>query len=341
MTLPAHLLSRRYPRLSPRSDVSGDVSVVKGVNWDRPLVSVVMNCYNGAQYLRSAIDSVLAQTYENWEVVFWDNHSVDQSATIFKSYKDARLHYYYAERHTALAEARNCALARCQGSLVAFLDVDDWWVPKKLEVQVPLFGDDDVGMSCGNFILVNERPGARRSLSPIYRSLPAGHVLDDLFNDPFVHFSTFMAKSQAIEDLPYAFDPRFEIIEDFDLLVRLSVRWRMASVQQPIAYYRWHQTNAGYRTHFLISEEYNQWMDDAKNQLIYTEQEHFPKFVAKVKLYEVLRLLYLGQRRETWRRLRNVDTGKRLKLVIALLLPLGLVRRWMARKAIRSVWPGG
>ena len=58
-----------------------------------PLVSILMNCYNGEKYLHEAIDSVLAQTYKNWELIFWDNRSSDRSAEIFKSYNDKRLKY--------------------------------------------------------------------------------------------------------------------------------------------------------------------------------------------------------------------------------------------------------
>ena len=61
-----------------------------------PLVSVVMNCYNGEKYLREAIDSVISQTYPNWELIFWDNLSVDGSSGIVKSYSDVRIKYYKA-----------------------------------------------------------------------------------------------------------------------------------------------------------------------------------------------------------------------------------------------------
>ena len=58
---------------------------------EQPLVSVIMNCFNGEKYLREAIDSVLAQTYQNWELIFWDNQSTDSSAEIVKSYDDPRI----------------------------------------------------------------------------------------------------------------------------------------------------------------------------------------------------------------------------------------------------------
>ena len=61
-----------------------------------PLMSILMNCFNGEKYLREAIDSVTEQTYTNWELIFWDNQSTDNSASIVKSYNDPRIKYYYA-----------------------------------------------------------------------------------------------------------------------------------------------------------------------------------------------------------------------------------------------------
>ena len=61
---------------------------------NHPLVSVIMNCYNGESYLADAIKSILLQTYNNFEVIFWDNQSYDNSASIYKSFKDKRLKYY-------------------------------------------------------------------------------------------------------------------------------------------------------------------------------------------------------------------------------------------------------
>ena len=125
---------------------------------NEPLVSVIMNCFNGEEYLREAVNSVIKQNYENWEIIFWDNQSTDKSAEIFKSYKDKRLKYYYASSHSGiLDEARNYALKKANGDFIAFLDVDDWWLPNKLEKQIPLFDDPDVGLVYGNSWLFFEK----------------------------------------------------------------------------------------------------------------------------------------------------------------------------------------
>ena len=104
-------------------------------NKNQPLVSVIMNCYNGEKYLREAIDSVYAQTYQNWEIIFWDNASTDTSAEITNTY-DSKLRYFKGEKTIPLGAARNKALSKCNGDYIAFLDVDDLWLPKKLEKQI-------------------------------------------------------------------------------------------------------------------------------------------------------------------------------------------------------------
>ena len=124
---------------------------MSGRHNNQPLVSVIMNCFNGEKYLRDAIDSVILQTYRNWEIIFWDNQSNDKSAKIFKDYKDGRLKYYLAASHIEiLYKARNYALKKANGEFIAFLDVDDWWLPEKLEKQIPLFDDPEVGLVYGN-----------------------------------------------------------------------------------------------------------------------------------------------------------------------------------------------
>jgi glycosyltransferase involved in cell wall biosynthesis len=89
--------------------------VIAAASGDAPLVSVIMNCFNGEKYLREAIDSVIRQTFTNWEIVFWDNQSSDNSASIADSYQDDRIKYYYAAKHTLLYEARNHAYAKARG----------------------------------------------------------------------------------------------------------------------------------------------------------------------------------------------------------------------------------
>ena len=105
------------------------------------LVSVIMNCCNGEKYLREAIDSVYAQTYQNWEIIFWDNNSTDNSALIAQSY-DERLKYFLAKERTPLGKARVLAANEGKGEYLSFLDCDDLWETHKTEKQIKLLLSD-------------------------------------------------------------------------------------------------------------------------------------------------------------------------------------------------------
>ena len=228
-----------------------------------PLVSVLMNCYNGEKYLEEAVNSVLAQTYQNWEIIFWDNQSTDRSADVFKSFEDPRLKYFYAPKHTLLYEARNCALEKASGDFIAFLDVDDWWVPSKLEKQVSLFTDHEVGIVCSNYWSKSEKKN--KVWKRHKQVMPTGWVLNNLLKFYFVGLLTLMIRRAALESLEYAFDGRYHIIGDFDLVVRLATHCKLNYVDEPLAFYRLHDSNESSKHYGRQISEHECWIDDMVN----------------------------------------------------------------------------
>ena len=129
-----------------------------------PLVSVIMNCFNGELFLKDSIGSVINQTYENWELIFWDNRSKDKSAEIFKSYKDKRLKYFYADEHVSLYKARNLAIDQSKGNFISFIDTDDLWNKDKLELQMPYFKNPEVGVVYSNLWIFKKKVTKRKLL---------------------------------------------------------------------------------------------------------------------------------------------------------------------------------
>ncbi len=97
------------------------------------LVSIVMNCRNGSKFLKSALFSVINQTYKNWELIFWDNNSLDNSKKIANSFKDQRIKYYFSKGEFSLSKNRNDAIMKTKGDYICFLDTDDIWLPNHLE----------------------------------------------------------------------------------------------------------------------------------------------------------------------------------------------------------------
>jgi glycosyltransferase involved in cell wall biosynthesis len=294
-----------------------------------PLVSVIMNCYNGEKYLISAIESVLSQTYKNWEIIFWDNQSTDKTAEIFNSFKDYRLKYYYAEKHTVLYEARNYALNKCKGELIAFLDVDDFWLPEKLENQIILMEDQQFGLSCTNYLMLNERDIDNVKTHIAYKSIPFGDVINDIFKEYFVHISTLMVRKIAIDQLEYCFDSRFNIIGDLDFVVRLCKDWKIASIQEPLAYYRWHKTNTGNQPGFEMSDEFDIWQQDINSKFDFNKYPNFKLLVYKMRKYKVYKLLYDGKRLEAIKISQELGVRFRIKTILATFLPRYFVRRYL------------
>ena len=101
-------------------------------------VSVIMPCYNGESYLAEAIESVVAQSYKNWELIIWDDASNDSSFAVAKSYsqKFPQIKVYQGTSNQGISEVRNQAIARSQGEFIALLDCDDVWEKTKLEKQI-------------------------------------------------------------------------------------------------------------------------------------------------------------------------------------------------------------
>ena len=130
-----------------------------------PLVSIIINCFNGEEFLRKSLESIINQTYTNWEIIFWDNRSTDNSPEIFNSYKDKRFKYFKAEEFTTLYVARNKALLKCEGEFIAFLDVDDWWESEKIKKQIKILEDESVGLVYANSIIHNEQSKKKNNIS--------------------------------------------------------------------------------------------------------------------------------------------------------------------------------
>ena len=101
-----------------------------------PLVSIIMNCHNGEKYLETSLPSIFEQNYKNWEVIFWDNSSTDNSKAILKKFSDKRIKYFYSKKFNSLYKSRNLAITKAKGKYLCFLDVDDQWKYDKLFKQV-------------------------------------------------------------------------------------------------------------------------------------------------------------------------------------------------------------
>ena len=219
----------------------------------KPLVSVIMNCYNSDKYLKEAIDSVYAQTYQEWEIIFWDNASTDNSAEIAKSY-DSKLIYFRGEQTVLLGYARNLAIEKAAGEFIAFLDCDDIWLPEKLEKQIPLFNNQKIGLVFSDVFSFNMKGDVRRLYQYI---MPArGRVLKELLRNYFLFIPTVIVRKEALHSLSEWFDERLTMNEEADLFIRLAYNWEVDFINEPLAKWRVHHESLTWSKKELFPQEY-------------------------------------------------------------------------------------
>jgi len=228
------------------------------VNTNKPIISILMNCYNGEAFLHEAIKSVLNQTYKNWELIFWDNQSTDNSKAIFESYQDNRFKYFYAPEHTDLGGARANAFKHLDGDFIAILDTDDVWLPIKLEKQVQLFSDPDVGIVISDTLFFNE---SDERILYDQNFPPEGDVFRELLTDYFVSLETLMLRKSVVDKLDYDFDSDFSFIADFDLVLRTASISKLAICKEVLAKWRVHDASDSWQSSVSFSEERERWID--------------------------------------------------------------------------------
>jgi glycosyltransferase involved in cell wall biosynthesis len=213
-------------------------------------VSVIMNIWNGAAYLREAIDSVLAQTHTDWEVIAWDDCSTDASAGVVKSYSDPRIRYVLAEKQIPLGSARHMALKEVTGEWVAFLDQDDTWAADKLEKQLALGNSaPDIGFVYGRTVSFTA-DGKRKDFDHRheFESLPEGAILEQLFVDScFIAMSSSLFRAAALHDVG-GIPENIHMSPDYHMYLGVLQRWKARAVQDVICYYRVHSSNMTVRT---------------------------------------------------------------------------------------------
>ena len=220
---------------------------------NNPLVSIILNCKNGEKYLKQALDSVINQTYGNWELIFFDNFSTDNSKKILMDYKDYRFKYFLNDKETNLSTARNKAIKKTKGKIITILDHDDWWQKNKLEEQVKYFKNNEIDLVFTDFYLYYEDLNKTKiHKSKIYRSLYAS-----IINNYNLGLNTFAFNSNIFTK--YSFDEDYHIIGDYSLIFSLSKNIKWQRIDKPLSYYRLHGSNETNKNELSHIKELKHW----------------------------------------------------------------------------------
>jgi glycosyltransferase involved in cell wall biosynthesis len=189
---------------------------------EQPLVSVVIATYNMSQYLTKAIDSVLAQTWTNLELIVVDDGSTDGTPGKMESFEDDPRVRYLPTENQGQPRAKNRGVRETKGDFIAFCDADDLWSPNKLAIQMPFFKDLKVGVVYSDVSYIDQNGAPLEKEIPYERH--SGDVTQNLVVKNFVPFGTAVVRRACVERNG-VFDVNLPMGIDWDLWLRYSIDW--------------------------------------------------------------------------------------------------------------------
>jgi len=228
-----------------------------------PLVSILMNCYNGEKYLQEAIDSVLNQTYKNWELIFWDNHSNDKSAKIFLNNKDPRLQYYLSPSHTTLGNARIMASKKIRGAWLGIIDTDDVWEINKLSKQIEAINKtnyprESIGLVYCRAMGIDKNSAITKEIchkNYLSKPMPEGRILDDLlFKGNFIMSPSILINKKFFLSVG-GFPEGYLHASDYYISCAISSKANIICVEECLTKYRIHDNNNTQKEKVVSFEE--------------------------------------------------------------------------------------
>lgn len=207
-----------------------------------PFVSIVIPTYNHAHFLKRALNSILEQTYTNWEVIVVDNYSTDNTQEVINSFTNIRIKYYKIHNNGVIAVSRNKGLKESNGEWIAFLDSDDWWSPDKLETCLNTITEKidfiyhDLKIVGQKFSIINTLKSNRT------RQVNKTPLLDMLINGNLISNSSAFVRKKLISDVG-GLNENIEMIgaEDYNLWLKIAFNTnKFLYIPKYLGYYTFH-----------------------------------------------------------------------------------------------------
>lgn len=201
-----------------------------------PKVSVIIPAYNNARFLQEAVESVFAQTYQDYEIIVIDDGSTDNTKEVLAPYLD-RIQYIYQPNRGA-SSARNTGIRHSHGDYIAFLDADDIWLPEKLRIQVEYLNNHpDTAMVYALALRVDVNGRASNHRNMLKRSLPCGDIFNALFFRDFITLSSVVIRKRILDAIGL-FDESFTHAEDHELWLRIARQFKIFGIGEYLCKYR-------------------------------------------------------------------------------------------------------
>lgn len=214
------------------------------------LISVIINCRNSQKYIKETIDSVINQTYKNFEIIIVNNNSTDNTKNIIFSYSDQRIKYFELNKSISLGAARNIALKESSGEFIAFIDSDDIWDKSKIEQTLKEF-QNNIGLVYSDVVYFN----SEKSFN-LYKGRKAyeGNCFSSLLTDYNLCISSCVISRKYMNQ--FLFDENLNVCEDLDFFLKISYKSKLKYVPKTLVKYRIHGSNLSITNQHMFYEEF-------------------------------------------------------------------------------------
>lgn len=200
---------------------------------DHGLVSIITPSYNCADYIGETIESILSQTYQNWELLITDDCSTDSSREVIKEYadKDPRIRLMKLPENSGAGVARNNSIKEAKGRFIAFCDSDDRWLPHKLQTQIADLRERDIAISYSSYLTCNEQ-GVTTGIVVAYKQISYKEILRD-------DSMGFLTCVYDVDKLGKVYMPAMRKRQDWALKIKLMQKAGYAiGIIEPLCIYR-------------------------------------------------------------------------------------------------------
>lgn len=211
------------------------------INNTQPKVSIIVPTYNRGNFIQEMIESVISQTYDNWELIIVDDGSTDNTAEIITPYISKKIHYYSLE-HTGRSFARNFGISKSTGEFIAYLDSDDVFLPTKIEKQVKwLIEHSDDAMVYTSALQIND---FGEYFPALYLAECSGDIYKKvaMFLPVTITLPSVLIRKE-VQDKIGDFDEELDRFEDTDMWRRVSRDYKIHALMEPLLKVRTHQDN--------------------------------------------------------------------------------------------------
>lgn len=285
-----------------------------------PKVSIIVAAYNGERYIRETLESLLDQTYTDFEIIVADDGSTDGTAEIVKSFADKRIRYIKKENEGVMAKTRNFGIRKSAGEFIAFCDQDDIWYPEKLKKQLEKIDKNALTGAIVASADIIDKKGKKIGIRDIGFS---GYInpiksFEKLLDTDFITNCSAVVPKKIIEEMGYL-DESLVGNDDYKLWLLIAQKYGIFGVREPLC--AWRVSGSSYSKKLSVIYKENQKIFETLRGRSNKENEDIKKGISKNYIRLFMELVYERKPKEAGEalnRVKKVDDFKEAEALIRL-----------------------